>query len=354
MTQRRSCAIVLTRPDQTRPDQTTHVRNSSLELLRIVAMLMVIATHTNHRGFIFPQDSIIINRIWQQLLGCFGSIANGIFIMLSGYFLIHSPKLDINRILKLWIKIFFYSVVIYVLFLCFGHATFSLKTMLKNLLPVTQNQWWFVSTYFVLYLIHPYINIMIKAMSREDCTKFIKALVIYWCIIPMLTKSDFGANNTINFICMYCFAAYIRLWKPEFTGRKYIWLAVLCIAINLMSVIILSFTSLNWKGYFAGMMRPFTILACAYLLACFRGMNIPYSKYINLLASATFGVYLIHDNNFVRPFLWRTVFKDASCPGNSYFIPYSIAVILTVYISCTVIELIRAKVFKTLSGGRLS
>ena len=101
-------------------------------------------------------------------------------------------------------------------------------------------------------------------------------------------------------------------------------------------------------------MKPMVIISSLCLLLGFRSLDIPHSKIINLLASATFGVYLIHDNNFVRPFLWRIVFKNASYQNSPYLIPYSIAVIIIVYISCTVIELIRAKLFKLLSGGRLS
>ena len=321
-------------------------------------MILIVATHVNTNACVLvydlPKYSFPINRLWQQILGSFGSIGNNIFVLISGYFLINSSGIDFSRIWKLWIKIFFYSNVFYVLFLLFGHETFSVNAMLKVMLPITQNQWWFASSYFVLYLIHPYINIMIKAMSREDFTKFIKAIVIYWSIIPMLTRSNFGANNTINFICLYCFAAYIRLCMPNLRGKKYIWLGILCFAVNFLSVIILNFTSLNIKGYFLGMMSPLTLLGCTYLLAGFRGLDIPTSKFINLLASATFGVYLIHVNKFVAPFLWHNVFKDALHQDNPYLIPYTIAVIPMVYVSCTVIELIRARVFKVLSGGRLS
>ena len=102
------------------------------------------------------------------------------------------------------------------------------------------------------------------------------------------------------------------------------------------------------------MHSTFIVLSSICLFIAFKNLKVKYIRAVNIIASATFGVYLIHDNNFVRPFLWHTVFKNASFQESPYLIPYSIAVILTVYISCTVIELIRAKLFKLLSGGRLS
>ena len=321
---------------------------------------MIVAHHFSvHGGFSFSADTITLNRLWTQFLFMGGSLGNDIFVLISGYFLVNSSGINYHKLFKLWLKIFFYSVVFYGVFVFAGLEVFSLKTMLKIMMPVTKNAigLWFVSAYFVMYMIHPYINVMIKAMSREDCTKFVKALVIYWCIIPMLTKSSFGANNTINFICLYCIAAYIRLYAPDFRGRRHIGLGVLCILLNFLSVIVLDIVSVRIRMnsiYFIGMMRPVTIMACVCLLGGFSGLDIPHSKVVNLLASATFGVYMIHDNRFVRPFLWRTLFNNASFQDSSYLIPYSIAVILVVYISCTVIELIRAKIFRILSGGRLS
>ena len=71
-------------------------------------------------------------------------------------------------------------------------------------------------------------------------------------------------------------------------------------------------------------------------------------------ASATFGVYLIHDNNLVRPFLWRVVFKNASFQNSPYLIPYSIGVVILVYVACTAIEILRSKIFKIISCSKLS
>ena len=349
-----------TRPDQTRPDQ--HIaRNSALELLRVAGMLVIVAHHfAVHGGFDFPANTITLNRLWQQFIFMGGSLGNDIFVMLSGYFLVKSPGLNYRRLFNLWFRMFFYSVVIYCLFTVSGLEVFSLKQALKILMPVTKSQWWFASTYFVMYLVHPYMNRLLHSLSREDYLKFLKAIFFYWCIIPVLTNSDFGANATINFMCLYCLAGYLRLHAEDYGSRKYILYGLAFVGVNFLSVIALDIAGTRhpyfakMSSYFLGMMRPFTVLAVLCLVIGFRSLNIPSSKIINVIASATFGVYLIHDNRYVRPFLWVNVFRNASFQESSHLIPYSIAVIMIVYISCTVIELLRQKAFRTLSGGRLS
>ena len=280
--------------------------------------------------------------------------------MLSGYFLITSKGLNLRRLFNLWVRMFFYSVLIYALFLFFGKTDFTIKEAIRAVMPVTRAMWWFASAYFVLYLIHPYINILLNGFTHEEYKKFLLTIGLYWCIIPTFLKTEFGANNTINFICLYSLAGYIRLWCKDLAGKKYLLYALAFIGVNFLSVIVLDVIGVKLSlagkhaSYFIGMMKPFTILAVACLLVGFRSINITYSKIINILASATFGVYLIHDNKFVRNFLWHDLFHNASFQDSPYLIPYSTASILAVYVVCTIIELLRSKIFRTLSGNRLS
>ena len=102
------------------------------------------------------------------------------------------------------------------------------------------------------------------------------------------------------------------------------------------------------------MMRPLIILASVFFLIGFKHLDINHNKLINLSASAVFGVYLIHENKLVRPFLWEKVFNNSAFQESPYLIVYSLFAAGVVYISCTIIELVRAKIFKTLSHGKLS
>lgn len=64
-------------------------------------------------------------------------------------------------------------------------------------------------------------------------------------------------------------------------------------------------------------------------------------RWINILAGASFGVYLIHDNQLLRPYLWKVLFKNSEFYSSPYLILHAFGAIVTVYIACTVIELIR-------------
>ena len=82
------------------------------------------------------------------------------------------------------------------------------------------------------------------------------------------------------------------------------------------------------------------------LFMVFEKCNIGYIKWINIIASATFGVYLIHDSNIIRPLLWQELFKNAQYQDSMLLIPYSIIVVAIVYLICTLIDLLRQQIIE--------
>ena len=69
-------------------------RQSNIELLRILAMLFIIAYHFVYHGDVYyPHVDISgFNRIFTTFLRPFGKMGVNIFVMISGYFLIASQK----------------------------------------------------------------------------------------------------------------------------------------------------------------------------------------------------------------------------------------------------------------------
>lgn len=323
-------------------------------------MLFIIGSHTNHAGFNFPEGSFTLNGLWERYLWTGGHLGNDLFIFLSGYFLVNSTAISFRKLFNIWIRVFFYSAGIYALFISSGKEAFEIRKALQVMLPITQDQQWFASTYFVMYLLHPYVNIFLHALNRDDYRKFLLCVFIYWGIIPMLTKSSFQGNNLVNFVCLYAMAGYIRLWANDFGSSKYLWYGAGIIALNWGYITVMSFLGTRWAFLGArmtlltGMMRPLTLGAALSLFIGFKHLGMKYNSIINLLASATFGVYLIHDNHIFRPYMWDKIFKLSSYQESSYLIPYTIAVIIAVYLSCSIIELIRSKIFRVISREKLS
>ena len=142
---------------------------------------MIVAHHFSvHGNFDFPINTVTINRLWIQFIQIGGKIGVDVFVLISGYFLITADSLKINKVIKMWIQIFTYSVLIYVLFVVLRLTPFSVKDLVKSALPITYDRWWFASGYFVLYLLSPFINKSIRSFDRTTYLQMLALMTFCW------------------------------------------------------------------------------------------------------------------------------------------------------------------------------
>ncbi len=219
----------------------TSQRNSSFELLRIISMFIMIICHFMiHGGFTFDAQTLSVPRFYTGFIRGIGQPCVDIFILISGYFLINDNRsfFNIKKILAFLGQVLFYSVSIYLIAIIFGivklESTASIiKAIIKALFPLTMNSWWFAGTYFVMYLIHPFLNIVLRKLDKNTFQKLVIAELIMWSVIPTLTPTKYQSNDLWWFVTLYSVAAYIRLYglNPKFT-RKH------CVIMLLISVFV--------------------------------------------------------------------------------------------------------------------
>lgn len=335
--------------------KVSNKRQSNIELLRIIAMILIVAHHFSvHGGFVFSASEVTLNKLWIQFIQIGGKIGVNIFVLISGYFLINVKSTKISKILKLWIQIFTYSVALYIIFLVAEIEQFGIKKTINHIFPITFSEWWFASTYFVLYLIFPYLNKLLISLDKKTYQKLIVLTTICWCLIPTIFNTSYQSNNLIWFMYLYSIAGYIKLHitNNKISSKKSIIIALILIAVIFLSAVVCDFIGIKipyirkYTTIFFGMQKLPLMLASLFLFVGFLKINIKSNKVINTIATATFGVYLIHDNNYVRKFLWKNVFKNTIFSNNVFLIPYSIGVIIFVFLTCTLIELFRIHILE--------
>lgn len=109
-------------------------------------MLFIIAHHFSVHGEFFFSSGFNINYLWIDFIQIGGKIGVNIFVLISGYFLINSQKVQLNKVLKLWIQIFTYSIIFFIIFSLTNKINFSLGNIIEYIFPITFSQWWFAST----------------------------------------------------------------------------------------------------------------------------------------------------------------------------------------------------------------
>ena len=328
------------------------IRKSNFELLRILAMLMIVIFHIAKHGDIVGQYKYIplsINKTWIYILRAFGKLGVNIFVLISGYFLISKTKIKISRIIKLWLQIAFYCIGIYLLFVILGKEPFHIRRFLVTLIPIASGEWWFATSYFILYLFSPFINTFLTKLTKTNYKKLLIFTTIIWCVIPTFIYTDMGCSNLLWFIYLYSVAGYIKLYKDDMKVNKgkyvLIVLGMLLVSLSIclgVSYLRASHPSLDKYVFRMYEMQSIPEVVMALLIfLIFKDINIKNNKLINIISSTTFGIYLIHDHDFIRLFLWREFFKVKKFAYKPILIPYTIGIALAVFIVLGIIELIR-------------
>ena len=338
----------------------TNPRKSNIELLRILAIVMIIAHHVAvHSGFSFGSDTISLNRFWIQLIQLGGKIGVNIFVLISGYFLVTAKTIKLNKLMKLWLQLFTYSAAIFGIMVIVSPQNFGIKALIKSVLPVTFSGWWFASAYFVLYLLSPYINKLLTSFTKKEDQRFLLLLLVLWCIIPTFTNRVWESNELLWFVFLYALAGYLRLYVDISAVKSGRWLLPAFVVMLLTFLSAVVFDVLGTKislfashaTFFYDMQKLPVLAAAVMLFVGFSNARIGYVPFINIVSSACFGVYLIHDNNYIRPLLWHTLFKNAAYQDSRYLIPYTLLEIVLVFVACTILELLRIYLVERLYSG---
>lgn len=208
-------------------------RNLNIELLRIVAMLLIIMGHSIGHTYLLdaiPRSSI--NYYLVSLLQVISYPATNIYVMISGY-LLCEKHFSTKRIATIWIQVFFYSVLLMLVVGIIDRGSFSMISFIKAIMPISGNQYWFSRVYIGLYFLMPFINKFILSLNKKSYQAFLLVCFILFSLwrsfIPFAkTLNSEGGNSIIWFVILYCFAAYLKLYGfPEgLTEKKQVLFAI--------------------------------------------------------------------------------------------------------------------------------
>ena len=324
-------------------------------------MIFIIAHHFSvHGGIVFSTPSF--NSVFVQILSLGGKIGVNLFVLITGYFGVTKKFFSINKISKFIIKVSFYSVMLYLICCALGFSQFGIRFFADAVFPMIfrSSDYWFFSIYLLLYLSTPFLNAAISKISERLFLGTIAVSLLFFIIVPQFISAigdvtSHGFSELIWFYTMYLVGAYIRLYNPLKSGFFKIIVAlslssILFCAINCVYELwgaTFSFgggtfgeisNSFLWSFKKAQMnnLFPFVISLLWFLL--FQKIKMGNLKFLNLIGGSTFGIYLIHDNDYLRPILWGKIFKLPDMSESRMFFIYAIfciAIVLSFSLICS-------------------
>ena len=196
----------------------------SIELLRILTMMMVVMLHYLGKGNLLPEvtGSMTLNGYAAWGLESLSIVAVNVYMLISGYFLVESGFKP-ARLVELICQVLFYTILVPVVLVSVGIISgqgFTIYDLLLNILPVQMNQYWFITAYVIMYLFSPILGTAAKAMKQKQLKYTIIGLLLFFSlsktVLPIQLAIDNRGNDCIWFLCVFLVAAYIRLYGIRF------------------------------------------------------------------------------------------------------------------------------------------
>lgn len=321
------------------------VRNSNFEILRLISMLLIVVHHFAHYGTFDELSVFSTSKLAIDLLKLGGKVGVDIFILIGSYFLV-GKKFKLAQPVYLLVIGFAYSASGYLIALLSNQATLGFVDIYRNLFLIP-SQYWFLNAYVMFLCIVPLLNFVVKGFSKATLAKVIVVMTILWAILANLTDEQYGYSRLGFFAYLFLISSYIKLYLPEKEENIKKVKASLLKFVGLSFAVILLINcigiwyppALSWteKIFLENNFLTLAIAVTTFLL--FKNLPPRRSKGINYLASATFGVYLIHENIHVRPWLWHAV-DNASINGGLGILVFGILYGLLIFVACLLLSLL--------------
>lgn len=331
-------------------------RQSNLELFRIILMMGIIAHHfVVNSGLLDIMSPSLenTNDVFLWIWGMWGKIGINCFVLITGFFMCQSI-FTWKKFLKLVCEIEFYKIIIYVIFLFSGKENISIERLFLILSPIIDLRADFTSGFLVMFLLIPFMNILIRNLSRVQHLTLIGLSLLFFTIWDQFPGVVIPMGYPIWFCVIYTIGAYLRLYPLQngflrlMLDSKYS--AGLMLLLSVGSVLAMLFLHqiglTTWwpHKWVVDCNAPLALLTSIALFNFFRRLNIKPNKWINMISASTFGVFLIHtSSDAMRSFLWGNVCKCTEWYYSPCLPLYAILVLCGVYITCTFIDQFRMR-----------
>lgn len=321
------------------------IRKSNIELLRIIAMLMIVTSHYCVHGnqfcnaFKMNFDGIFIHS------GILGNLGVDIFFMISGYFLSKSQKpFKLHKALSLIFQVWLYSTSIALFLTLVFKLDIGKANLIKALFPTTFYEYSFFTVYLLIYALSPFLNLVINNISKKEYLVLIAAFLLFVSLPETLLGRMYLDSYVIDGITCYFIGGGITYLKlPSRKWRNLLIIAVSWIALGIVDSFLHNMSSQFDGIHFYSRIAIPTLLIAATLLSWFESANIKQNECINFFAKHTFGIFLIHDNNYVRDLLWKRLLDNSNYHGLILVVDCLICVVL-VFVCCALLDVIRSLV----------
>lgn len=320
------------------------LRNSKVELLRIIAMMGIVLVHylNGRMGGALSNINDGYNYYLIHFFESLGILSVNIFVIITSYYSTNEYKIKFRKIINLYSLMVLYALVLFIVTIILGEKMFSLKELLLVFVPFIDGRRWFVETYIIFMLIIPFLNKMLSNLNKFSMFTLTVILLLLFSVWPtFLTNAPILDNGygITNFITLFVVTYYLK--KYCIAQKK-----IILLNIFIVSVIAIFVMSLISSGRSWAYCNLFNIVGSVSIFQLFINSKPMDVKCINVISSTTFGVFLLHSDFNCWDLYYHKIMRCEHYYESNYLILHMILCVIASFFVFSIIEYLRQQLHK--------
>lgn len=260
-------------------------------------------------------------------------------------------RLNVNKVFVETVGCAILTMILSVIFLLLGFRV-NLMTLFNSILKLSiapvSAMWWYVPVYILVSFLSSYINNIMCSHTKKLNFALLLLVWLSWYAVGNLCSAPLYVVQ--KGILFYMIGAYINLFHKEkksivVNGITFLlfWTAgILCAYFGIRFCAYNGTESMQFKltmWFFSTFIVP---ICAVQLFLVFSNLKIN-NTFINSIAEATFGIYLLHDSVLARVLIWNEVINVRKQFFSNYFPIIMIVAIVVVFVLCGILAKIMNK-----------
>lgn len=304
-------------------------------------------------GMANTEHSFILTGLLEVITVC----AVNCYAMISGFvgYRENTERFSVRlkKYMLMYLQVFTYSFGVTLLIYIAKFPNLSSRYLIDGLFPVTSGYYWYFTAYTGLFFTIPFINIVIKRMNRTELFRVglvcLLVIPIYSQIAIWFMKNDVfylnGGYSYLWLVILYVIGAWIKqaniAEKMKAWQVSLIWCSCL---IMMYRPFIETYSCFCFASYIS---PPIVLMAFSLMVGSLKlGKKIKNNIIISFCGPATFGIYLLHENNLIRKYLISEQFVWVSKLSPVGAVCAVVGVAGLIFTVCLVVEKLRSKIFR--------
>ncbi len=349
-------------------------RKSGIELLKILVMFLIVTSHVIQSVGQISADYPVYNRnvvnlceatdniqlLTMAIVWNFVMFAVDVFFVSSFWFLADSHGINRNKVISIISNVWIVSVVFLAAYYVAG-VQVSAKLIVKSLMPTTFSNNWFITCYLIMYLIHPFLNIVCDSIEKKTHKIIVIGGFFGYCMITYVSENLLFYSKILIFMILYMTVNYIKRYMTAKANDRGLNIRFL---IGAFAVNVIIICMINMLGKHVGFMQdklmhtntiqnPFLIIMAITAFNLFRCMK--YSNdIVNRIAGLTMYIYIIHENilfrTYTRPMIWDRLL---SVFGYECILPCTICFSAALFLLAVLLSAAYSKILSCATFGHI-